>query len=173
MARRNAEKKKRFRNMTLGPALVLIFGLHICQIGLAASIQDKLVSQVDLTTTSTSTYIEMVRHTIFSGVIGLTSTIAAFHHLMVWRPESKAAYLATALVDLSLAFLALGYSAKDIAYGRNHTKPHPKTLKAINAFTIIIASLKLCKLIILQTPYFSTFYISSNNNTNNDSGGEN
>lgn len=57
---------------------------------------------------SESTFMEVGRHTTLSGVLGVMTSLAALHHLMMWHPESKALYTAVALLDLALATISFG-----------------------------------------------------------------
>jgi len=128
----------------VAPLMVLNFILYLISAAIAGSLLNKSFDQGStFGNTATSIFLTFA---LIASVVGLASTLAGAHHLLVWRGESLAAAAAAATIAWLLTLLAMGVACKEIhnRYGRN------KRLKTLEALMIILSLLELLYLLSLH-----------------------
>ncbi|EFJ15697.1 hypothetical protein SELMODRAFT_180070 [Selaginella moellendorffii] len=83
-----------------------------------------------------------------AGVLGLASILAGAIHVSLWRSESLAAAISSALIAWLFTLLAFGFACKEIQLRGGYRN---RRLKALEAFSIILAGMQLLYILSLHS----------------------
>ncbi|CAM6051863.1 unnamed protein product [Sphagnum compactum] len=92
--------------------------------------------------------------TLVASMVGLASVFAGIHHVRVWGTDSLSAAHATALIAWLLTLLAMGFACKEIHVCTGLSG----TLRALEAFIIILAATELLYLLSLHAGILHASY---------------
>ncbi|XP_074269727.1 membrane protein PM19L-like [Silene latifolia] len=86
---------------------------------------------------------------LIAGVVGSASCISGFNNLRTWSRESLPATVTVAAIAWTLTVLAMGFACKEISLEHRNA-----SLKAMEAFSIILTATQFVYIAVLSTPVY-------------------